>query len=57
MGRDKAIEHVIVYLGPTVIASGLTACGGLLSFMTMDIEPIRTFGLLTVIGVFVTLAL
>jgi hypothetical protein len=57
MGRDRAIEHVIVYLGPTVIASGLTACGGLLSFVAMDIEPIRTFGLFTGIGVFVTLAL
>ena len=57
MGRDKAIEHSIVYLGPTVIASGLTTCGGLLSFVAMDIEPIRTFGLFTGIGVFVTLLL
>ncbi len=57
MGRDRAITHAIVYLGPTVIASGLTTCGGLLSFVAMDIEPIRTFGLFTGIGVFVTLAL
>lgn len=57
MGRDRAIEHAIVYLGPTVIASGLTTCGGLLSFVAMDIEPIRVFGLFTGIGVFVTLML
>ena len=57
MGRDKAIEHVITYLGPTVIASGLTACGGLLSFVAMDMAPIRTFGLFTGIGVLVTLIL
>ena len=47
MGRDRAIVHVITYLGPTVIASGLTAAGGLLSFVAMDMEPIRTFGLFT----------
>ncbi len=57
MGRDKAIGHVIVYLGPTVIASGLTAVGGLLSFVVMDMQPIRTFGLFTGIGVLVTLVL
>lgn len=57
MGRDKAIEHAITYLGPTVIASGLTAVGGLLSFVAMDIDPIRTFGLFTGIGVLTTLIL
>lgn len=57
MGRDKAIAHAIVYLGPTVIASGLTAVGGLLSFVAMDIDPIRTFGLFTGIGVLTTLIL
>ncbi|MFT3773119.1 MAG: MMPL family transporter [Minicystis sp.] len=57
MGRDKAIEHAIVYLGPTVIASGLTTVGGLLSFVAMDIDPIRTFGLFTGLGVLFTLIL
>jgi predicted RND superfamily exporter protein len=57
MGRDKAIEHIITYLGPTVIASGLTAVGGLLSLVAMDMQPIRTFGLFTGVGVLVTLAL
>jgi predicted RND superfamily exporter protein len=57
MGRDRAIEHVITYLGPTVIASGLTAVGGLLSFVAMDMAPIRTFGTFTGLGVLVTLTL
>jgi predicted RND superfamily exporter protein len=57
MGRDRAIHHIITYLGPTVIASGLTAVGGLLSFVAMDIAPIRTFGFFTGIGVLVTLML
>jgi hypothetical protein len=57
MGRDRAIAHAITYLGPTVIASGLTAVGGLLSFVAMDIAPIRTFGLFTGIGVLTTLIL
>lgn len=57
MGRDRAIAHAVTYLGPTVIASGLTAVGGLLSFVAMDIGPIRTFGLFTGIGVLTTLIL
>jgi predicted RND superfamily exporter protein len=57
MGRDRAIAHAIVYLGPTVIASGLITAGGLVSFMAMDMAPIRTFGLFTAIGVMTTLIL
>lgn len=57
MGRDRAIEHAITYLGPTVIASGLITAGGLVSFVAMDIQPIRTFGLFTGIGVMFTLIL
>jgi uncharacterized protein len=57
MGRDGAILHSITYLGPTVIASGLITAGGLLSFLAMDIEPIRTFGLFTAVGVLTTLVL
>jgi predicted RND superfamily exporter protein len=57
MGCEGAIKHSISYLGPTVIASGLTAVSGLLSFVFMDMEPVRTFGLFTGIGVLVTLIL
>jgi predicted RND superfamily exporter protein len=57
MGRDRAIVHAITYLGPTVIASGLITAGGLLSFVAMDMEPIRTFGFFTAVGVLTTLIL
>jgi predicted RND superfamily exporter protein len=57
MGRDKAVEHSITYLGPTVIASALTTVGGLLSLVAMDVEPIRSFGFFTAVGVLVTLVL
>lgn len=57
MGCEGAIKHSISYLGPTVIASGLTAVSGLLSFVFMDMQPVRTFGLFTGIGVLVTLIL
>ncbi len=57
MGCEGAIKHSISYLGPTVIASGLTAVSGLLSFVFMDMQPVRTFGLFTGIGVLVTLVL
>jgi predicted RND superfamily exporter protein len=57
MGRDKAVEHSITYLGPTVIASALTTMGGLFSLVAMDVQPIRSFGFFTAIGVLVTLVL
>jgi predicted RND superfamily exporter protein len=57
MGRDKAIEHSITYLGPTVIASALTTMGGLFSLVAMDVQPIRSFGFFTAFGVLVTLVL
>ena len=57
MGRDRAIAHVITYLGPTVIASGLTAVGRAALVRGDGHEPIRTFGLFTGLGVLVTLIL
>lgn len=57
MGRDKAVEHALTYLGPTVIASALTTIGGLLSLVAMDVEPVRAFGFFTAFGVLVTLVL
>jgi predicted RND superfamily exporter protein len=40
-----------------VIAAGLTTVAGLLSFVAMDIEPMRIFGAFTALGIFVTLVL
>ncbi|MFO0762455.1 MAG: MMPL family transporter [Byssovorax sp.] len=57
MGCEGALKHAIGYLGPTVIASGLTVVAGLLSFVLMDMKPVQDFGLFTGIGVLVTLLL
>ena len=56
-GRDEAIRRTLVGIGPTVIAAGLTTVAGLLSFVAMDIEPMRTFGIFTALGIFATLVL
>ncbi|MEE2830695.1 MAG: MMPL family transporter, partial [Myxococcota bacterium] len=56
-GRDEALRLTLVGVGPTVIAAGLTTVAGLLSFLAMDIEPMRNFGLFTAIGIFTTLLL
>jgi len=56
-GRDEALRKTLIGIGPVVLAAGLTTVAGLLSFLTMDIEPMRTFGLFTAIGIFTTLVL
>ena len=56
-GRDEALRKTLIGIGPVVLAAGLTTVAGLLSFLVMDIEPMRTFGLFTAIGIFTTLLL
>jgi len=56
-GRDEALRKTMIGIGPVVLAAGLTTVAGLLSFLAMDIEPMRTFGLFTAIGIFTTLVL
>ncbi len=57
LGRDEALRTTLVTLGPVVLAAGLTTVAGLLSFVMMDIEPMRTFGLFTALGILSTLVL
>ena len=57
VGSEEAIRRTMVGIGPTVLVAGLTTVAGLLSFLMMDIEPMRTFGLFTAIGIFATLVL
>jgi len=57
LGPDEALRSALVELGPVVAAAGLTTVAGLLSFVMMDIEPMRTFGLFTALGIFATLVL
>ncbi|HLM74388.1 MAG TPA: MMPL family transporter [Polyangiaceae bacterium] len=58
-GRDveEALAATLCEVGPPVIASGLTTMAGLLSFLVMDIQPMRTFGLFTGIGILASLVL
>lgn len=54
---DEALAATLCEVGPPVIASGLTTMAGLLSFVVMDIQPMRTFGLFTGIGILASLVL
>ncbi len=52
-----ALRRTLEQIGPTVLAAGLTTVAGLLSFVIMDIRPMREFGLFTGLGILVTLLL
>ncbi|MEC8194490.1 MAG: MMPL family transporter [Myxococcota bacterium] len=53
----EAVRRTIAGTGPVVLTAGLTTAVGLLSFVAMDIEPLRIFGMFTAVGIVATLAL
>ncbi len=55
--RAAAVSATLRSTGPTVLAAGLTTVVSLLSFLAMDLRPMRVFGLFTAIGVLTTLLL
>ena len=57
LGPEEALIRTLSHLGPVVLAAGGTTMAGLLSFLVMDIEPMRSFGLYTALGIGTTLVL
>jgi len=57
MPVPRALRVTLVSVGPTVLAAGLTTAASLLSFVWMDIRPLRTFGIFTALGITATLGL
>ncbi len=55
--REEALVHALEDVGPSIFASGITTVFGLLSFVMMDIAPMRTFGIYTALGLTVALLL
>jgi len=53
----EAVRRTIAGTGPVVLTAGLTTAVGLLSFVAMDIAPLRVFGIYTAIGILATLVL
>lgn len=47
----EALAATLREVGPVIVASAVTTTAGLVSFATMDIEPMRVFGLYTGIGI------
>ncbi len=56
-GCEEALRRTVIGLGPVVLAAGGTTVAGLLSFIAMDIQPMRSFGLFTAVGIGSTLLL
>jgi uncharacterized protein len=54
---QTALAQTLTGVAPIVIAAGLTTAAGLLSFVCMDIQPLRTFGVFTALGILATLVL
>lgn len=54
---QDALQGAMVSTGPVIIGAGLTTVAGLVSFVAMDIEPMRVFGVFTALGIFATLLL
>ncbi|HHH30218.1 MAG TPA: hypothetical protein ENK57_18015, partial [Polyangiaceae bacterium] len=54
---EDALAETLVGIGPVVLAAGLTTVAGLMSFLAMDIAPMRSFGLYTGLGILATLLL
>jgi predicted RND superfamily exporter protein len=52
-----AVRRTLIGTGPVVVTAGLTTAVGLLSFVVMDIEPLRIFGIFTAVGIVATLVL
>lgn len=57
MPRQKALVEALVDVGPSILGSGLTTSFGLLSFVMMDIPPMRVFGWFTALGLTFALVL
>jgi uncharacterized protein len=54
---QTAIRRTLTSVGPAVLAAGLTTVASLLSFVCMDIQPMRIFGIFTAVGLFAKLIL
>ena len=57
MSCEEAVSRTVIGTGPVVLTAGLTTAVGLLSFVAMDIEPLRIFGIFTAIGIVATVSL
>lgn len=53
--REDALRGALEDVGPSILGSGLTTVFGLLSFIMMDIAPMRTFGIFTALGLTISL--
>jgi predicted RND superfamily exporter protein len=55
--RADAVRDTLREVGVPVIMAGVTTIVGFASFLVMDIKPLRNFGFMMAVGVFVTLSI
>jgi len=48
---EAAVAGAFREVGPAILAAGLTTMAGFLSFLAMDVDPMRKFGIFTALGI------
>jgi predicted RND superfamily exporter protein len=56
-GREQAVARALGHSGLPIIMTSLTTAGGISSFAAASMQPIAMFGLVTAMGIMVTLCL
>ncbi len=51
----EAVARTLTGTGPVVLIAGVTSAAAIMSFLAMDIGPIRQYGLFTGIGILITM--
>jgi uncharacterized protein len=52
---SEAVARTLTGTGPVVLIAGVTSAAAIMSFLAMDILPIRQYGLFTGIGILITM--
>jgi hypothetical protein len=52
---QEAVQRTLTGTGPVVLIAGVTSSAAIMSFLAMDIPPIRQYGLFTGIGILITM--
>jgi len=52
---NEAVARTLTGTGPVVLIAGVTSAAAIMSFLAMDIVPIREYGLFTGIGILITM--
>ena len=52
---ETSIERTVTGMGPALLTAAFTSAAAIASYVVMDIQPIRHFGIFTAVGILVTM--